>query len=84
MSYSSPLTAVLKKVGGPAALARKLGMTPAAITNWKDVPARHLLTISSLTGMLVEEIRPDLAEEARKVLAAQTPSDSAPPAQATE
>ncbi len=60
MSYSSQLEAVLKKAGGPSALARALGVTPSAVTQWRDVPAKHVYRTATITGIPVQEIRPDL------------------------
>jgi DNA-binding transcriptional regulator YdaS (Cro superfamily) len=60
MSYSTPLKTVLEKAGGPTALAKILGIVPSAVTQWTDVPARHLFKVASVTGIPVEQIRPDL------------------------
>jgi DNA-binding transcriptional regulator YdaS (Cro superfamily) len=60
MAYSAPLQAVLDEAGGPTALAAALGISPSAVTQWTDVPARHLLRVAAITKIRVEKIRPDL------------------------
>lgn len=60
--------------GGRSGLAKRLGVTPSAIGNWKKrgVPVEHCLEIEILTGGKVtrkqlcpvwDRIWPDLAEE---------------------
>lgn len=36
---------ILAIFGGPAALARHLGVTPGAVTQWKRIPPRHYQAI---------------------------------------
>ncbi len=61
MAYSPALRSVLEKVGGPTVLAKYLGISASAVTQWHDVPGRHLLRASALSGIPPEKIRPDLA-----------------------
>lgn len=49
--------------GTMADLAVKLGLTRQAVSHWKQVPLRHVATISSMTGIPREKIRPDIYEE---------------------
>lgn len=58
--YDPPLQQVLKKIG-PTELARRLGVVPSAVTQWRRVPARHVLRIAALTGIPAAELRPDMA-----------------------
>jgi DNA-binding transcriptional regulator YdaS (Cro superfamily) len=53
----------LALVGGVSALARELGITRAAVSQWYCVPFRHLRDISRLTGMPRAKLRPDLYDE---------------------
>ena len=50
----------VKKMGGKAALARALGVTPPAVTLWRRIPRRHLATVAALTGIPLEKLAPDL------------------------
>lgn len=46
--------------GGVRALARAVGVSQPAISNWKRVPADRVLSIEALTGVPRTELRPDL------------------------
>ena len=48
--------------GGVRALARKLGITPQAISQWKRVPAERVLAVERATGGTIARtaLRPDL------------------------
>ena len=52
-----------KAVGTVAALARKLGITRAAIHQWPRVPAERVVQVELATGIPREELRPDLYPE---------------------
>jgi DNA-binding transcriptional regulator YdaS (Cro superfamily) len=41
-------------------LAKALSITPAAINQWKIIPADKLLKIETLTGIDRQQLRPDL------------------------
>ncbi len=62
-----PIDRAAKIVGSQTALAVALGVTKAAVGQWKDegrrVPAEHCPAIERLTGGAVrcEELRPDVA-----------------------
>lgn len=46
----------------PARLARALaGITPQAISQWRQVPAERVLEVERVTGIARETLRPDLA-----------------------
>ncbi len=49
-------------VGGLTALARGLGISPQAISQWRQVPAARVLAVERETGGAVtrSELRPDL------------------------
>jgi DNA-binding transcriptional regulator YdaS (Cro superfamily) len=50
-----------------AHLARELGVTKSAISQWKRVPAERLGDVSRITGIPMEILRPDLfAESVRR------------------
>jgi len=54
------IIAVLIKMGNATAVAEALGVTRQAISRWKRIPIRHIPKISELTGLSVQQIRPDL------------------------
>lgn len=41
-------------------LARQLGISPSAVTMWKNVPAERVLEIERITGISRHDLRPDL------------------------
>lgn len=61
----SPITeAVAAFEGGQVALARFLGVTPQAVSQWvtgkRPVPAKHALAIERATGVSSVALRPDV------------------------
>lgn len=58
----SPLDRAKTLMGGTAALARALGITRAAVSQWNRVPASRVLQVELVTGGRVarHELRPDL------------------------
>lgn len=55
-----------KERGRGTALARSLGVTPGAISQWADdkVPAQRVFRVSHLTGIPIKKLRPDLVAQA--------------------
>ena len=51
---------ILAKAGGVNALARQLGISSAAVSMWKRVPAARVAAVARITGLPACEIRPDL------------------------
>lgn len=51
----------IDKSGGGKALAAILGVTPQAVSNWKDrgVPPGKCKAIEAATGVSVKELRPE-------------------------
>jgi DNA-binding transcriptional regulator YdaS (Cro superfamily) len=45
-------------------IARAIGVTPGAVTQWAEtqVPAERIFRLAALTGIPVEQLRPDLFE----------------------
>lgn len=54
------MEAVRGKVRILADLARHLKITPAAVSQWKRVPAEHIGKVADFTGLPHCVIRPDL------------------------
>lgn len=49
--------------GGPAALARLIGISRQALWRWTQVPADRLWQVADATGVAPEQLRPDLVDE---------------------
>lgn len=58
------LNEAIKSLGSQAALAKAMGVTPMAVSQWKSrgVPAERVLALEAATGgrVLRHEIRPDI------------------------
>ncbi len=47
--------------GGPSVLARLLGITRQGVCYWHRVPVKHLITVSRVSGVPVNELVPECA-----------------------
>jgi DNA-binding transcriptional regulator YdaS (Cro superfamily) len=54
------LLLAIKAAGGIRALARELGMSPQALSEWRRVPADRILQVEAVTKVRREKLRPDL------------------------
>lgn len=52
---------LLSAKGTAAKLARELGITKGAISQWGRVPAERVAAVSAVTGISAADLRPDLA-----------------------
>lgn len=52
---------LLSTKGMAAKLARELGITPGAISQWRYIPAERVAAVSAATGIPAAQLRPDLA-----------------------
>jgi TorA maturation chaperone TorD len=50
----------IEAAGGIGALARALGISQPAVSNWQKVPAERVLTVEAVTGVSRFVLRPDL------------------------
>lgn len=50
----------LENRGAATDLARKLGITPCAISQWNEVPPARVLDIERITGISRHVLRPDI------------------------
>ena len=50
----------ITRAGGTSALARALGISQAAISQWRQVPYSRVLTVEQITGVPRYELRPDI------------------------
>lgn len=58
----SALKKAIEEAGGVAGLARHLGVTTQAISQWDQVPPRRVIAVEEATGGKVSryELRPDI------------------------
>ncbi|MDR7027241.1 transcriptional regulator [Rhizobium rosettiformans] len=54
------LAKAIKAVGGPAEMARRIGVTVQAVCQWKKVPPNRVLTVERVSGVSRSDLRPDL------------------------
>ena len=54
------LTLAIEVAGGIRPLARELGLSPQAFSEWKRVPAHRILQVEAVTEIPREQLRPDL------------------------
>ena len=54
------LEKVFEKRRAVSDIARSLGLTPSALSQWTRVPAGHVLAVQHLTGIPRSQLRPDL------------------------
>lgn len=54
------LAAAIRAAGTARELAKRLGITPAAISVWKKVPWHHAREIERVTGVHRTVLRPDI------------------------
>ncbi|WP_121041978.1 transcriptional regulator [Stenotrophomonas rhizophila] len=50
----------IKELGGPALIGRVCGVSSQAVSQWKRVPAEHVLAIEAATGVSRHDLRPDV------------------------
>ena len=53
----------IQKAGGLRALAREIGMSAQAFSEWKRVPADRILQVEAITGIPREKLRPGSLSE---------------------
>lgn len=69
--YDAPMTRLTRRrdpalidlfsaLGSQSELARKLGISRAAVSHWQRVPLRHLRAIEALSAIPRARLRPDL------------------------
>jgi len=46
-------------------LARRLGLQPSTVSQWKSVPVEHLPEVSDFTGIPREDLVPDAFRDAK-------------------
>lgn len=54
------LTDTLQETAKLAEIARKCKITRSAVSQWDQVPAKHVLTVENVTGISRHDLRPDI------------------------
>src|SRR6185369_4712471 len=57
------LNDAIRVAGGVSELARRIGISQPAVTNWDRVPAERVLAVEAATGVPRIKLRPDLYAE---------------------
>jgi DNA-binding transcriptional regulator YdaS (Cro superfamily) len=52
--------AAIAAIGGVAETARKLGISPQAVSQWEIIPVKHVLRMEELSGISRHRQRPDI------------------------
>lgn len=60
MDDKSPLERAKESVGGQDKLAKLIGVTPQAVSQWDEVPPLRVLAVEAASGVSRHELRPDL------------------------
>lgn len=60
MTKNAALERAIKAAGAANDLARGLGITPQALSQWSRVPPLRVLDVERITGISRHELRPDL------------------------
>ena len=60
MSKSAALIRIGKRRGLKSEIARQLGISTAAVTLWKRIPAHHCPMVEKITGIPRFQLRPDV------------------------
>ena len=55
-----PISEVIGRAGGASKLARELGITQGAISQWDRVPVERAKAVSRLTKIPLHRLRPDI------------------------
>ena len=66
LGMSPGLTRAIEKAGSMGKLARLLGISQQAVSQWREVPTRHIIAIEHATGVPREVLRPDLYRRRRR------------------
>lgn len=57
---ASPLQKAIASVGTASELARRLGISPAAVLQWEEIPIRRVVDVERVSGISRKVLRPDL------------------------
>lgn len=51
---------VIALAGGASAVGRECGVDPQSVVKWTKIPDRHIRIVSTMSGLGIEVIRPDI------------------------
>jgi DNA-binding transcriptional regulator YdaS (Cro superfamily) len=57
------LRKAIEAAGSRSELARRLGISQQAVSQWRTIPPRQIVAVEQATGVPREELRPDLYRE---------------------
>src|SRR3546814_4846613 len=60
MNRDVGLDEAIGALGGTSPLARALDVTVPTVSSWRHLPAEHVLSVETLTGVARSVLRPDL------------------------
>ena len=52
------IKSVVRKAGGPVKLSKLLGVTSSAISQWKNIPAKHMAAVALAAQVPVADLLP--------------------------
>ena len=52
---------LLRHKSAQARIAKELGITPGAVSQWRRVPVNRVTVVAAVLGVPISEVRPDLA-----------------------
>ncbi len=59
-SLPEPARRAFARIGGTNAVARLVRVTPQAVSQWHQVPVRHVMALAAAGGVPAHELRPDV------------------------
>lgn len=62
-----PVNVFIEAAGGPHRVAREIGVSGQAVSQWDKVPMRHVFVVARLAKIPPHEIRPDIIPEPETV-----------------
>lgn len=58
--FAMEVSEIIAAAGGPAKLARQLGLHHTTVLGWRRVPAERALAVEAITGIPRHKLRPDI------------------------
>lgn len=62
----NPVDRARRSVGGASELARLIGISSQAVTQWRKIPIERVSDVERATGIPREELRPDIFQPSPK------------------
>lgn len=63
------LIEAIKKAGGPAAIAKAVGLSPQAVSQWEECPPKWVHALETMSKIPRSQIRPDIYPPDREAAA---------------